>query len=193
LPRRTLRKATRWTPEECSQIEQAAAVRSVPPLRYVREAALGSAAGAGDAGDAGDVGGSTTSSRGRTKASRRAHDFVNQLARVLNNLRQIQRVAEVDGDEGAVGLLIAAAAFVEDAISLSPATLGERATDALAGLVEVGVALNALAHRVNTVEEVPPADELHAVLAQVQSAVRNAVRRSASRRSARALASWLLT
>jgi hypothetical protein len=100
---------------------------------------------------------------------------VNQLARVLNNLRQLHRVAEIDGDEGAAELFKAAATSVEDAITRAPARLGAHAAEALAGLVEVGVALNALAHRANTVEEVPPADELYAVLAQVHSAVKNAV------------------
>ncbi len=173
MPRRTLRKATRWTIEEWSQIEQAAAVRGVPPLRYVREAALGSVSGAGDAESAG---GRATSSRGRSPASRRAHALLNQLARVLNNLRQIQRVAEMDGDEGAAGLLTAAASFVENAIARAPAMLTPRAADALSGLVEAGVALNALAHRANTAEEIPPADELRAVVAQVHSAVENAVK-----------------
>jgi hypothetical protein len=42
-------------------------------------------------------------------------------------------------------------------------------------LLEAGVALNALAHRANTAEEVPPANELHAILNQVHSAVHNAV------------------
>ena len=169
MPRRTLRKATRWTIAEWSQIEQAASVRGVPPLRYVREAALHSAAGAGGAGD------SVGSSRGRAPASRRAHTLVNQLARVLNNLRQLHRVAEIDGKEGAAELFKAAATSVEDAITRVPARLGAHAAEALAGLVEAGVALNALAHRANTAEEVPPADELHAILDQVHSAVHNAV------------------
>jgi hypothetical protein len=169
LSRRTLRKATRWTIKEWSQIEQAASVQGVPPLRYVREVALHSAAGADNA----DV--SVGFSRGRAPASRRAHILVNQLARVLNNLRQLHRVAEIDGDEGATGLLTAAAVAVEDAITRAPARLGAHAAEALAGLVETGVALNALAHRANTAEEVPPADELHAILDQVHSAVHNAV------------------
>jgi light-regulated signal transduction histidine kinase (bacteriophytochrome) len=100
---------------------------------------------------------------------------VNQLARVLNNLRQLHRVAEIDGDEGPAGLLTAAAVAVEDAITRAPARLGAHAAEALAGLVEAGGALNALAHRANTAEEVPPANELHAILDQVHSAVHNAV------------------
>jgi hypothetical protein len=169
LPRRTLRKATRWTIEEWAQIEQAASIRGVPPLRYVREAALNSAEGAGGAG------GSVEFSRGRPPASRRAHTLVNQLARVLNNLRQLHRVAEIDGDEGTAELFKAAATSVEDAITRAPARLGAHAAEALAGLVEAGIALNALAHRANTAEEVPPANELHAILDQVHSAVHNAV------------------
>jgi hypothetical protein len=168
LPRRTLRKATRWTTEEWSQIEQAASVRGVPPLRYVREAALNSAGASGA-----DV--SVGSSRGRAPASRRAHTLVNQLARVLNNLRQLHRVAEIDGNEGSAGLLASTASFVEDAITRAPARLGAHAAEALAELLEAGVALNALAHRANTAEEVPPADELHAILDRVHSAVHNAV------------------
>lgn len=168
MPRRTLRKATRWIIEEWSQIEQAASVCGVPPLRFVREAALNSA-GAGGAGV------SVGFSRGRAPASRRAHTLVNQFARVLNNLRQLHRVAEIDGNEGAAGLLTAAAVAVEDAITRAPARLGAHAAEALAGLVEAGVALNALAHRANTAEEVPAANELHAILDQVHSAVHNAV------------------
>lgn len=141
----------------------------MPPLRCVREAALSSAAGAGGPGV------SVGSSRGRAPASRRAHTLVNQFARVLNNLRQLQRVAEIDGDEGAAGLLTVAAMAVEDTITRAPARLGAHAAEALAGLVEAGVALNALAHRVNTAEEIPPANELHAMLDQVHSVVHNAV------------------
>ena len=40
-PRRTVRKPTRWTPEEWAQVEAEARARGVPPLRYVREVALG--------------------------------------------------------------------------------------------------------------------------------------------------------
>ncbi|HEU0297851.1 MAG TPA: hypothetical protein VFR37_00310 [Longimicrobium sp.] len=169
LPRRTLRKATRWTPEEWTQIEHAAAARGVPPLRYVREAALNSAAVAGAAE------GSAASNLSRTAGSRRAAQaLVNQFARVLSNLRQLHRVAEMEGDDDAE-LLTAAAVFVEDAISRVPATLGARATDALAGLVEVGNALNVLARRANTAEELPPMPELRAVLKQVEAAVREAI------------------
>lgn len=39
--RRTIRKPTRWTPAEWARVEDAARTRGVPPLRFVREAALG--------------------------------------------------------------------------------------------------------------------------------------------------------
>ena len=38
---RTIRKTTVWTPDEWRHIEEAARAHRVPPLRYVREAALG--------------------------------------------------------------------------------------------------------------------------------------------------------
>jgi hypothetical protein len=96
LSRRTLRKPTRWTPEEWTQVERAAAARGVPPLRYVREAALGAP---------------PTSQPGRGQPitpARRARSLWNQLTRVINNLHQLRRVAEIDGDDDGVRVLTAA-------------------------------------------------------------------------------------
>ena len=42
--RRTVRKPTRWTPDEWSRVEDAARPHGVPALRFVREAALEKAA-----------------------------------------------------------------------------------------------------------------------------------------------------
>lgn len=50
-----------------------------------------------------------------------------------------------------------------------------RAAERMAALIDAGAALNALAHRANGAEELPPADELLAVLAQVDAAVRGEV------------------
>lgn len=86
MSRRTLRKPTRWTPEEWTQVERAAAARGVPPLRYVREAALGIPA---------------TPQRDRGQPvtpARRALSLFNHLGRVANNLHQLRRVAEIDGE-----------------------------------------------------------------------------------------------
>lgn len=107
-------------------------------------------------------------------AKRRARanaSCVNQLGRILNNLRQLGRVAEDDGDHAAVERLSAMAAAVESAIVVRPEPRAAT-SEALAELVAAGVALNALAHRANAVEELPPAAELDPALAAVQAAVR---------------------
>jgi hypothetical protein len=163
LSRRTLRKPTRWTPEEWAQVERAAADRGVPPLRYVREAALGTPP-------------TPQPARGQPiTPARRARSLWNQLARVLSNLHQLRRVAETEGDIDGVRVLIAAARLVEYVISAAPATLGARGNEVIRGVVEAGNALNALAHRANTAEEFPPMGELRAVLAQVERAVQEAL------------------
>lgn len=163
MSRRTLRKPTRWSPEEWAQVERAAAVRGVPPLRYVREAALG-------------IPPTPQPGRGQSMTrARRALSLLNQLARVVNNLHQLRRVAEADGDDNGVRVLTAAAQAVEYVISAAPARLGVRGNVVIAGLVEAGNALNALAHRANTAEELPPMRELRAVLDQVETAVREAL------------------
>lgn len=161
--RRTLRKPTRWTPEEWAQVERTAADCGVPPLRYVREAALGAP---------------PTPQPGRGQPltpARRARSLWHQLARVGNNLHQLRRVAETDGDIDGVRVLIAAAQAVEYVISASPAMLGARGDEVIAGVVEAGNALNAVAHRANTAEELPSMAELRSVLAQVEKAVREAL------------------
>ncbi|HEX6749063.1 MAG TPA: hypothetical protein VF092_17320 [Longimicrobium sp.] len=154
-PRRTIRKPTRWTPDEWCQVEAEARARGVPPLRYVREAALGHPPA--------------------MRRSRGADERVRQLGRVLNNLRQLGRVAELDGDEAAAGLLADAAGMVENAIAAAPAVAGAGAAEGLAVLIDAGAALNALAHRANGAEELPPADELLTALAHVDAAVRGEV------------------
>lgn len=169
LPRRTLRKPTRWTPEEWAQVERAAAARGVPPLRYVREVALGIPA-------------TPQPSRGQPiTPARRARSLCNQLARVINNLHQLRRVAEMDGvaeadgDDDGVRVLTAAAGSVEYVISAAPAILGARGDKVITGVVEAGNALNVLARRANTAEELPPMSELRSVLAQVEKVVREAL------------------
>jgi hypothetical protein len=163
LSRRTLRKPTRWTPEEWAQVERAAADLGVPPLRYVREAALGTPP-------------MPQPGRGQPiTPARRARSLWHQLARVGNNLHQLRRVAEVDGDDDGVRVLTAAAGSVEYVISAAPAMLGARGDEVIAGVVEAGNALNALAHRANTAEELPPLSELRSVLSLVEKAVREAL------------------
>jgi hypothetical protein len=163
--RRTLRKPTRWTPEEWAQIEAAAHACGMPPTRYVREAALGHP---------------LTPSRGRdpraTDATRRGNHVMNQLGRVLNNLRQLERVAEIDGDTAASQVLADSARSVEDAIARAPAAPKQDADATLATLIEAGVALNVLARRANGTDQLPPSDELRPVLVDVLAAVEGIVR-----------------
>ena len=150
--RRTIRKPTRWTPEEWAHVEAQARARGVPPLRFVREAALGgTAAGA---------------------ARRPGDELVQQLGRILNNLRQLVRVAEADGADAAAALVEATAQVVEAALRSAPAPRARGAAAMLDALVPAGVALNALAHRANASEELPPDAELLDALEAVEAALR---------------------
>lgn len=156
-PRRTIRKPTRWTPQEWRLIEQEARKRAIPPLRLVREATLSAIAAALPAPP--------------VPRRRRADELVHQLSRVLNNLNQLRHVAEDDGADEA-------AARIGVVIHVTTAAIGDvpdraRVTAAvLSRLVAAGRALNELAHRANTAEELPPDGEVHEVLAAVEAAVR---------------------
>jgi hypothetical protein len=119
--RRTLRKPTRWTPEEWAQIEESARRCGVPPARYVREAALGR----------------TPPERSHpvpraTDDRVRGNTLLNQLSRVLSNLRQLTRVAEIDGDTAASEVLAASTRTVEDAAVRAPTAIDQDADTALA-------------------------------------------------------------
>jgi hypothetical protein len=103
--------------------------------------------------------------------ARHALSLMNQFTRVLSNLHQLRRVAEIDGDEFGVHMLAVEAEIMESAMSAAPSELGARGNEVLAALVEAGNALNALARRANAAEELPPKRELRAALQQVQAAV----------------------
>lgn len=141
MARRTIRKLTCWSDDEWRRVEDAArAARpsGVPPLRFVREAAL-EKAGKGAA---------------PPRRRRLPDELVHQLARVLNNLRQLHRVAEDDWDEDGARLVATVIHTAEAATAAPP----ERAHDAAAVLAEVraaGVALNELTHRANSAEYLP--------------------------------------
>ena len=153
MARRTVRKLTVWSAEEWRHVEEAARPSGVPPLRFVREAALEKA----------------RKGAAPRRRRRRADELVHQLARVLNNLRQLHRVAEDDWDEDGARLIAAVIRATEEATAAPP----EAARDAaalLAELVPAGVALNELTHRANGAEYVPA--EMPDVLAAVHAAVR---------------------
>jgi mobilization protein NikA len=157
MPRRTVRKPTRWTAEEWARVTDAARPLGIPALRFVREAALEKAA--------------QGTAPAPPRRRRPADELVHQLARVLNNLRQLQCVAEEDGQDGAAALIEATAEATDAAIRAAPGGARD-AAPLLAALVPVGVALNELAHRANTAEELPPEGELLDALAEVEAAVR---------------------
>lgn len=148
-PRRTIRKPTRWTPDEWAQVEAEARRRSVPPLRYVREAALGHPP--------------------QRKPTRVRDDLVHQLARVLNNMRQLQRVAELDGDDSAAARVEDAARAAEAAVRAVAVRPAADVAALLADLIGAGAALNALAHRANRDDELPPRAELAEALAAAET------------------------
>ena len=152
--RRKARGLLRATDEEWARICERAKDHGRPTMTWAREHLVGAPAPP------------PAKRRARSHASR-----VNQLGRILNNLRQLGRVAEDDGDHAAVERLSAMAAEVESAIVARPEPRAAT-SDALAELVAAGVALNALAHRANAAEELPPAAELDPALAAVQAAVR---------------------
>ena len=157
--RRIIRKPTRWTPEEWRQIEDAASARGVPPLRYVREAAL-----------AGQL---PPRAAGRVRARRGAHELVRQLKRLLNNLNQLLRLADEEDDDATAHALASIIDTTEAAVK-AVATRRSGA-DALAALtaevIEVGRHLNEVTHTGNTIEELPPGDELMVALARIMVVV----------------------
>ena len=108
--RRTIRKPTRWTLEEWRQIEDAARARGVPPLRYVREAAL-----------AGQL---PPRAARRVRARDGAHELVRQLKRLLNNLNQLARVADEEGDDAATQALAVTIATTEAAVRAAASKRG---------------------------------------------------------------------
>lgn len=150
MPRRTIRKLTCWLPDEWARIESAARARGVPPLRYVREAALGTPP---------------------APRRRRARDeLVRQLGRVLNNLRQLHRVALGVWADAATARIQRTIRVTEAAISAAPAP-GTTAAAAVQVIVVAGRALNELAHRANgdEDEELPPDEELLPALKAVEA------------------------
>lgn len=147
---RTVRKPTRWTPEEWARIEEKARARGVPPLRYVREAALG-----------------------EPPAPRRhaLDELTRQLGRVLSNLRQLHRVAEDDwvGDDGAAARIGQTIAATEAAIRAAPAP-HTTAAEAVHVVLVAGRALNELVKGAHAREdELPPDSELLPALEAVEA------------------------
>lgn len=148
--RRTIRKPTVWAPEEWRQIEQAARARGVPPLRYVREAALAAKLPA------------VTQRRG-------AHALLHELKRVLNNLHQLLRLAEADGARSITAALESTIRITHEAAEAAAARRGS-AEPLIVAVREAGRVLNELTHQAHVAEELPADEELGAALANIQFA-----------------------
>lgn len=154
--RRTIKKPTRWTPEEWRHIEEAARARGVPPLRYVREAALAA----------------KLPPRVRRRGS---HELVKQLMRLLNNLHQLERVAEAEAAHRAAEAIRAVIRATDDAVrdvygrpgSTHPLIIAVR---------EAGLFLNEVTHHAHIIDELPPDEELNEALARIHLAVRDVLR-----------------
>ena len=156
-PNRSIRKPTRWTPEEWRIVQDAARDQGIPPLRFVREAALGKARPS-----------HATRSAGRER--RPIDELAHQFADVLNNLRQLQRVAEDDGEDETAAEI----GEVIDLTEMALATAPERAREALpmiAAVIHVGIALNEVAHRANSAKCLPPPRDVEEALAAVRALV----------------------
>ena len=156
--KRDVRRPTRWTPDEWRRVEAAADARNVPPARFVREAVLAAV----------EDGASPT--RPRPMRRRVRDELVHQLGRVLNNLRQLERIAADEGEPDAVRVAEHVSRAVEAAIRRAP-TRGAEAAPLVARLVEEGRALNELVHRANTAEALPPDAELVPALTSVYAFV----------------------
>lgn len=161
--RRTVRKPTRWTDAEWRRVEDAAPVAGVPALRFVREAALEKA----------DALRGAAPPPAPSRRRRAGDELVHQLARVLNNLRQLQRVAEDDWDDDNARLAAEVIRTAEAATAAAPEGAREAAA-LLAAIGPMGSALNDLAHAANTAEHLPPdaADVLVSVFATLTKFLR---------------------
>ncbi|HEY0019465.1 MAG TPA: hypothetical protein VGC13_24400 [Longimicrobium sp.] len=156
-PKRTIRKPTRWSPDEWRAVEAAARARHIPALRFVREATLATA----QSGD-------PTAAPPRRRLVR--DELVHQLARVLNNLRQLERVADEDGAAAVAALAAASAHLTEQAIKAAPGRAREAAA-VITPIITAGRVLNELVHAGHADEALPSTREIVAALAAVDEAV----------------------
>lgn len=147
---RTIRKTTVWTPDEWRHIDGAARACGVPPLRYVREAAL-------------------SAELPPHTRRRRVHALVREFKWVLNNLQQLLHLAEDDGAPTVAAALESTIRITQDAARAAAARHG--CADSLVTAVrEAGRVLNELTHQAHVAEALPADEELGAALASIQIA-----------------------
>lgn len=148
--RRTIRKTTVWTPDEWRHIEEAARVRGIPPLRYVREAAL-------------------AAKLPPHTRRRRVHALVREFKWVLNNLHQLLHLAEDDGTPAVAAALESTIRIAQDAAK-AVAARRSSAESLVVAVREAGRVLNELTHQAHVAEALPADEELGAALASIQTA-----------------------
>jgi len=169
--RRTIRKLTCWSPDEWTRIEAAVPVAGMPALRFVRESALARAdalRGVSPPAPPAPTPAPRTPPVPRPPERTAGDELVHQLARVLNNLNQLHRVAEIDGDDVSARLVVAVIYTTERAMAVAPERAAA-ATMLLYELVPAGTALNDVARSANGAEQLPP--DAEEVLARVFVAV----------------------
>ncbi len=154
--RRTIRKTAVWTPDEWRHIEEAARARGVPPLRYVREAAL-------------------AAKLPPHTRRRRVHALVRELKWVLNNLHQLLHLAEDDGAPTVAAALESTIRITQDAAWAAAVRHG-CAESLVVAVREAGRVLNELTHQAHIAETLPGDEELGAALASIQFAAMNVTR-----------------
>lgn len=148
--RRTIRKTTVWTPDEWRHIEEAARAGGIPPLRYVREAAL-------------------AAKLPPHTRRRRVHALVRELKWVLNNLHQLLHLAEDDGAPAVAAALESTIRITQDA-ARAAAARSNSAESLVVAVREAGRVLNELTHQAHVAEALPADEELGAALASIQAA-----------------------
>jgi hypothetical protein len=146
--RRTVRKNTRFTEEEWNVVDEAAGAANIPPLRYVREAALGRPP--------------------QPSRERHSDQLVHQLARILNNLQQLRGIAETTGADASAAMIAETAAAVEAKLKTMGALGREAAARIMAAVVPAGSSLNTVAHQANSLEELPADEEVLNALSGVK-------------------------
>jgi hypothetical protein len=148
--RRIIRKTTVWTPDEWRHIEEAARARGVPPLRYVREAAL-------------------AAKLPPHTRRRRVHALVREFKWVLNNLHQLLHLAEDDAAPAVAAALESTIRITQDAARTAAARRSS-AESLVVAVREAGRVLNGLTRQAHIAEALPADEELGAALASIQTA-----------------------
>jgi len=153
--RRTIRKPTLWTPEEWRHIEESARRSGVPPLRYVREAAL--------------------AAKLPPRVRRGSHELTRQLKRVLNNLHQLAQVAEEVAAERARAAIRVTIDLAEAAVQAAAGRPGS-AHPLIIAVRDAGRFLNEVTHGAHIIEELPADAELDEALRRIEAAVSDVLR-----------------